>query len=212
MEQRVTKSGRLTASEQKRLAILENALAMLLKDGFDGMNMDELSERALVSKATIYNRFGSKEDLFVEVVAHSLKQNRDKIVTEDLARLPAREGLLQVAFELTSMFGRDDDMLRLCKLCIVVAERFPLATEAFLRSGPGQGTEQVAEYIKQWQERGELKPADPLLAAQQLAELSKTSIFDKRIFGHHGQMSVARCREVAEEAVATFLARYGAEG
>jgi len=209
MEPKVTKSGRLTASETKRLAILDNALVLLLEQGFEGMSMDELAERALVAKPTIYNHFGDKEHLFVEVVEHSLKKNRDKIVADNLTELSAEEGLYRIAFELTSMFGRDDDMLRLCKLCIVSADRFPMATGAFLTRGPSQGTERMSECIEHWHKAGEIDAGDAMLAAQQLAELCKTSIFDGRLYGQKTKASVSICEKVAREAVRTFLARFG---
>ncbi|MEO0463159.1 MAG: TetR/AcrR family transcriptional regulator [Pseudomonadota bacterium] len=209
MEQKITKSGRLSASETKRLAILDNALILLLNQGFEGMSMDELAERAFVAKPTIYNHFGGKEQLFAEVVEHSLKKNRDKIIAEEVLEVGAEAGLYHMAFELTSMFGRDDDMLRLCQLCIVSADRFPMAIDTFLKSGPWQGTERMADCIAHWHKAGELEASDPMLAAQQLAELCKVSIFDRRLYGQKNKMPVDTCERVAREAVRTFLARFG---
>ncbi|NLI52773.1 MAG: TetR/AcrR family transcriptional regulator [Clostridiales bacterium] len=62
----------------KRMAILEGAISVFTKNGFDASSMDHIAEVAHVSKRTIYNHFPSKEILFQEIVADFLKQ-RDEI-------------------------------------------------------------------------------------------------------------------------------------
>jgi TetR/AcrR family transcriptional regulator, regulator of autoinduction and epiphytic fitness len=62
----------------KHKAILEGAIKVFTKTGFDASSMDHIAEVAGVSKRTIYNHFPSKEILFQEIVADFLKQ-RDEI-------------------------------------------------------------------------------------------------------------------------------------
>ena len=62
----------------KRSAILEGAIKVFTKTGFEASSMDYIAEVAGVSKRTIYNHFPSKEILFQEIVADFLKQ-RDEI-------------------------------------------------------------------------------------------------------------------------------------
>ena len=65
-------------TSQKRNAILEGAVKVFTKNGFDASSMDHIAEVAGVSKRTVYNHFPSKEILFQEIVADFLKQ-RDEI-------------------------------------------------------------------------------------------------------------------------------------
>ena len=65
-------------TSQKRKAILEGAVKVFTKNGFDTSSMDHIAEVAGVSKRTIYNHFPSKEILFQAIVADFLKQ-RDEI-------------------------------------------------------------------------------------------------------------------------------------
>lgn len=53
-------------AERERL-IVDQADQMLLEQGYHGLNLDELADRIEYSKATIYNHFGSKEDLMAAV-------------------------------------------------------------------------------------------------------------------------------------------------
>ena len=62
----------------KRKAIIEGAIKVFTKNGFDASSMDHIAEVAGVSKRTIYNHFPSKETLFQAIVADFLKQ-RDEI-------------------------------------------------------------------------------------------------------------------------------------
>jgi TetR/AcrR family transcriptional regulator, regulator of autoinduction and epiphytic fitness len=62
----------------KRNAILEGAIKVFTKNGFDASSMDHIAKTAGVSKRTIYNHFPSKEILFQAIVADFLKQ-RDEI-------------------------------------------------------------------------------------------------------------------------------------
>jgi AcrR family transcriptional regulator len=56
-------------SAKAHQAILEAAMELLLDQGLQAMNMDELAERAGVSKATIYRWWPSKEMLALDALA-----------------------------------------------------------------------------------------------------------------------------------------------
>ena len=60
-------------AERKRRAIVAAAREIFLRDGYDA-GMDLIAEAAGVSKVTIYNHFGSKEQLFTEVVGEAFEQ------------------------------------------------------------------------------------------------------------------------------------------
>jgi AcrR family transcriptional regulator len=58
-------------SEQARLAILDAMIDLLLEHGLTGASMDDVAERAGVSKATIYRWWPTKETLALEALYHS---------------------------------------------------------------------------------------------------------------------------------------------
>lgn len=53
---------------KKRNTILEGAIEVFIEDSYELASMDKIAERAGVSKRTVYNHFGSKENLFETVV------------------------------------------------------------------------------------------------------------------------------------------------
>jgi AcrR family transcriptional regulator len=57
-------------SERARTAILDAATELLLQQGLDTVSMDEVADRAGVSKATIYRWWPSKQTLALDALYH----------------------------------------------------------------------------------------------------------------------------------------------
>lgn len=69
--------GREHRSEASRARILKAATEIFAQKGPEGTRVDEIAEKAGINKRMLYHYFGSKEDLYVEV----LRNNYDKIFT-----------------------------------------------------------------------------------------------------------------------------------
>ncbi len=54
---------------RKEKAIRDQALAMIVRDGFDGLSMHKLARAARISPATIYIYFQDREDLILKLYA-----------------------------------------------------------------------------------------------------------------------------------------------
>ena len=55
-------------SEEADAAILDAALDLLVADGYQGMTVEGIAQRAGVGKATVYRRFADKAEILVEAV------------------------------------------------------------------------------------------------------------------------------------------------
>ncbi|MBN2879054.1 MAG: TetR/AcrR family transcriptional regulator [Clostridia bacterium] len=66
---------------KKRAAIMDGATDVFISMGYENASMDRIAEAANVSKRTVYNHFGSKENLFEVIVDDLLaqRQNLNKI-------------------------------------------------------------------------------------------------------------------------------------
>src|SRR5918912_3567788 len=56
------------SAEDRRSAILDSALEVFSKRGFNGASIDEIAQAAGISKALIYEHFPSKKDLHVSLL------------------------------------------------------------------------------------------------------------------------------------------------
>ena len=57
--------------------ILDHAQRILLRDGFQNLNLDELAEAVEYSKGTLYLHFKTKEDIALAVVTRAQKERAD---------------------------------------------------------------------------------------------------------------------------------------
>ncbi|NBN65835.1 TetR family transcriptional regulator [Microvirga tunisiensis] len=95
----------VSISDQKRQQILEAAIAEFQERGFAGASMDRISDRATVSKRTVYNHFASKDVLFraiIDCLADRMTAALDVVyvpgedLRDQLTRLAWAEGNLLV--------------------------------------------------------------------------------------------------------------------
>ncbi len=76
--------------ELKRSMMLEAAEALILEKGLDSLNMDEVAERAEVSKGSLYQYFNNKTDLVLGICDKAtglLNAEIQKVLTLDLPGL-----------------------------------------------------------------------------------------------------------------------------
>jgi AcrR family transcriptional regulator len=113
------------SAAETRLRILDAAYGLFWRQGFVRVSMDQIAERADVTKRTLYQRFRSKDDLIAAALAHSselalqrleqfrLPANRDAMIDScfgqiaDWAAKPrwSGAGFTRVAVELADLRG-----------------------------------------------------------------------------------------------------------
>jgi AcrR family transcriptional regulator len=136
---------------RKRAAILRAAREVFLDSGF-GTGIDQIAAKAGVSKVTVYNHFGSKEELFIEVVRDSLEQALGeplRVMREDLrGGGDIREVLVRTARGwVRGLVDRDISALR--ALITAEARRFPELGRAWRERGPDRFAGPLTEALNQ---------------------------------------------------------------
>src|SRR5580704_9817167 len=106
--------------------ILEAAFTEFARNGYAATTLDQIAERAGVTKGTIYVYFESKEHLFISVVRELMKVTLD--ITEDL--LNRHQGstadLLREQFNFIYQHIVEDRRRReAARMLIAEASRFP---------------------------------------------------------------------------------------
>ena len=155
-------------SARKRRAITDAAQTVFLRKGFAGTTMDEVAALAGVSKQTVYKHFADKQGLFTAIVTDEI--DATEAVTHDL--LGALRGTDDLARDLRRLARQhvadvtQPHLVRLRRLVIAEAERFPDLAGAWFANGPERGHAALAEQFAALDARGLLRVADPLLAAQ----------------------------------------------
>jgi TetR/AcrR family transcriptional regulator, mexJK operon transcriptional repressor len=196
---------------RSRVAIEEAAFRHFLEHGFHATRLQDVAREAAVSKRTIYNIYGDKEQLFREILAEAVR-TAERFSTDVVAGLglgdDVDDELLTAGLGLARavLGGR---VVPLRRLLISEAVRFPELAEDYYARAPGRVMTAIAEALQRYEQRGLLRVADADLAAEHFAFLVLGASLDRALFDAHGRSDPAERVELrAREGVAAFLRAY----
>ncbi|MHB8129520.1 MAG: TetR/AcrR family transcriptional regulator [Mobilitalea sp.] len=192
---------------KKRATILDGAIDVFISMGYELASMDKIAETAGVSKRTVYNHFGSKENLFQAIVDDFLTQrqslktityNSEKSLEEQLLAFanaeiflidsPKRLGLSRF---LTKVFLKDINYAR------NTIAKYPPAYDMLL------------DWLKEAEKDSKIKSDNLLMTARVFYAMVEGAITYPALFSNGINKSAAK--PMVDEIIATFLARYSNE-
>ena len=187
--------------------VIEGARTVFMREGFEGASVDEIARDAGVSKATLYSYFPDKQHLFLAVLQSECAQQAEVEFLMDGGELSVEDTLHAICKTLMtfilSRFGQD-----MFRVCVAEAQRFPELGRTFYDSGPKKWGRKITQFLDSPRARAVLDIEDAALAADQLAQLCRTDLMLKVLFGIEKDPPEAEIERIAAEAVKTFLARY----
>jgi AcrR family transcriptional regulator len=200
---------------RKRRAILAAAADVFLRNGYLGASMDEVAAKASVSKQTVYKQFADKEHLFAEII---LGTNEHVVTGFARAFSGALDEATDAGDALRDLARRylanllQPDVLRLRRLVLAEADRFPKITATWFEHGFHRSVELLGEALARMADRGLLHPLpDPTLAAYQFAGLIMYKPMNQVMFaGTDATLPQEELDRIADQGVDVFLAAYGA--
>ena len=146
------------------LAIVHATIDILLKDGYDGLTMAGVAQRAGVSTATLYRRYESKVDLVVGCITTLKEESHQAIDTGSLAG-----DIRALVLDGCVAFTSEGAGVGLMKALIGEVQRNPELGEAVRARIVAQRTNPGHDLIERAVERGEIPPpADAELALQMI--------------------------------------------
>jgi AcrR family transcriptional regulator len=96
-------------TERKKAAVRQAALELFRDHGVRRVTVGEIARRAAVSPVTIYNHFGSKEDLVRDAVKHFLSAMMEKYQAIILSDRPFLEKLESIVFDKTQIAATSNE-------------------------------------------------------------------------------------------------------
>jgi len=200
------------SGDRRRREIREAAIGIFLDNGYEGATMEEIAVRAGVSKQTVYKHFTDKQSLFADIILST---------TDDMSTLV---GL--IADSLSDSHNLEDDLerlartflvalmqprvLRLRRLVISSADRFPEIATAWYQKGFERALEALATAFRSLGDRGLLVVKDPAAAAEHFVGVLFWIPVNKAMFtGDDDYAATHDLAPVARSAVTAFLDGYG---
>jgi AcrR family transcriptional regulator len=181
-------------SDLAHRAILDAAREQLIADGFAGLRLEHVAARAGVGKATIYRRWGSREELALELLVELAGPHIPIAETGD-TRAELLAAVLQPLRALTETpFGP------VIRALLSEIATDPRLGDRFRETVVRARRDEVARIMQRGIERGDLRPdADVGIATEALVG----PIYFRLVFG--GVLD----HDLAERIVASFLTGNG---
>lgn len=195
-------------AERNRQAIVDAARELFIRDGFDA-GMDAIAAAAAVSKVTVYNHFGSKEELFTEVIGEAMGAAHTRMAdvrTHLTDTGDVRKALVHTAHAMIAA-ATDPDRLSLRNLVTGELRRFPELGRAYQQRGPARSAAAFGEFLNDLCVRGHLVIPDVELAVIQFFGLT---LYPHLIAGSIGGTLPAELADrLVTSGVDVFLRQYG---
>jgi TetR/AcrR family transcriptional regulator, mexJK operon transcriptional repressor len=195
-------------ADSKRRAITEAALKVFLAEGFDA-SVDRIATVAGASKVTVYNHFGSKEDLFHAVIYAQLDDAlagaRSLVESRLVSSLDLRADLIAICQAWVAGLS-SPDMIALRNLVAGESRRFPQLGVTWLERGPERLHALIGNALRELTARNLLSIPDIELAVLQLSGLV---VSPHLVYGSYGERIGAELTvRLADSGVDMFLAHY----
>jgi len=181
--------------------ILDAALALFVEKGFAATRLDDVAERAGLSKAAIYLYFEDKTALIQGVVRQVVAVNLSTVE----AMLKGHRGSIAALLPriLEFMAGRIEDtpMPSVAKLVISESRAFPEIGRFYLKEVIGRGFPLLEGLIKRGISQGEFRAVDPAMTVRSIIGPMLLAVLWRTVFEPIG----------AEKLDVNALARHHAE-
>ncbi len=161
---RQTRARTPEAKDERRQAILQAALDEIFEHGFAAARMEDIAERAGVSKGTVYLYFPSKTAVFEGLVDAFARPNRERLEAVLAQPVPAIDRIRQMIAIMPALI-RHSDMPKLLKILVSGAQTFPELIRGYRQSVVEPILAALERVVLEAQASGELRaaPAMPLV-------------------------------------------------
>lgn len=186
-------------NQEKREAIINASIEEFYTKGFEGSSMDTIAREAKVSKATVYNHFKNKEELFFalasilqnrfhETFTYEYDENKEievqlyEIAKKDMNFLSGKENIKLIQIITVVMIQKNDMGMKLTK---EFDDNYLLMT---------------SKWFEKAREKGQLEFEDGIFVARQFIGVIKAFAFIPQLYG-----APALCKEEEEKVISKAI-------
>ena len=188
--------------------IIHEARLRFITDGYAAARIEPIARAAGVSTATLYNFFSSKNALFEAVVETAAQELYDRVGPILESGTPSRDLLTDYLTRYTE-FLSDSFVRKMFRLILSERPRFNEKAVAFFDKGRGDIALHLISMVEVMNEQGMIKVEKPSWAVSQLLGMIEYPVLLLPLASAKDPIKNRSARDLAEDAVATFWARYG---
>lgn len=193
-------------TDERRQAILDISKEIFSIQGFDGTSMLEISNRLGGSRATLYNYFRTKGELFIAVMEMSADEFLRRAFTTPNHCVEIREGLVNIGFNyLNSVLT--PDVMAVYRLTMSESSRSDIGRDVYENS-TRKGWLIISQYMKFQMEKMRLIQDDPWECALFFKGLVESQIVEPYFLGINPRPDNQKIKNIVDKAVTVFLRAY----
>jgi len=177
---KVQKQRRAPAERPKE--ILDAALELFVERGFAGTRLDDVAERAGLSKAAIYLYFEDKMALFQGVIRQAVVSNFSMVETMLAAHRGSVAGLIPPMLQFMASRIEETPLASIAKLVIAESRAFPEIGRFYLKEVIGRGSPLFEGLIRRGIEQGDFRAVDPGLTVRSMVGPMLLAVLWKTVF------------------------------
>ncbi len=198
-------------AQTKRMAILDAAKRAFVRDGVGAVSIDAIAMEAGVSRQTVYNQLGDKDQLLVAVIEDVTTRSSAQLmaVVSTFPEKPedVEADLIEFGIQLAGRCMCDLDGRALAWLMEREAKRYPELFATWKAYGPGEGWPIIAACFSRLAQDGYLDIDDASVAARHFVALINADLPKD---GPCTRPTDAALRKAVTTGVKTFLRAFGA--
>jgi AcrR family transcriptional regulator len=195
-------------TEAKRREILDAAAIEFRQRGYHETTISHVAARMHSSKATIYNYFRSKGELFGSMLAQGVAPLTETLFQILNAQTPLAERLFAFARAYLRMHC-SEKAIAVQRLILVEKSELRAITQPLLDNFQTNLWPHLAALLRDAQEQGVLRHGDYDEMTRHLSALLYGGLPARLLFGERDSFTDAEMDASADSAVRMFLAAYG---
>jgi AcrR family transcriptional regulator len=198
-----------TAAARSEAAILAAARTLFLERGLTAVSMDDIARTAGVARQTVFNRFKTKDGLFRAMIAdHWENWGRGAAIETVPFEAPVEDHLRALGRSIAA-FQNDTQHLQFQRLVVEESRHNDWIGPATYQMGKRPKMKALAAGIAIMHQVGRLHCENPDIAAWQFVGLVQEFVVWPSLMGIGAPEDIPPADIVIEEAIRTFMARYG---
>jgi AcrR family transcriptional regulator len=187
-------------SNERRAAILDEAVRQFAEKGFRGTTTRELASALGVTEPVLYQHFPTKKELYAAIIEEKACESDQEMAELESFSGDDREFLLRLAGLILSRYEQDPCFVRL--LLFSTLESHELA-DMFFQNRIRSFYDTVAGYIERRIQAGVFRRVDPVVAARAFIGMVSYHGLVQVLF--HDRMVTAERPRLLSEMVGLFL-------
>lgn len=192
------------SSQRKMDNILEAARSEFFDSGFAAASIESIAAKASVSKVTIYNHYGDKENLFGEMMKSYVARIRNKFEIANLEQKALHEILTGAALDMLD-FLTQEKMIRFERMLGAEVNRDPHIGSFFLENGPRYLLNSLANLLEASIKKGEIQSDDISYSAEMFPSLVMGRMDMMMRYGWKPKLTAAAKDERVKKAVDIWM-------